>query len=99
MANNNKVYNINAMRPAFVKMRENGNRGVITKSVCSELGISETFFEWYKKSVESLFEAVCSYCRLKNSPKATAAEVDARAAMENGLKTVEVFVKGNGQGR
>ena len=45
MANNNKVYNINAMRPAFVKMRENGNRGVITKSVCSELGISETFFE------------------------------------------------------
>lgn len=77
MANNNKVYNINAMRPAFVKMRENGNRGVITKSVCSELGISETFFEWYKKSIESLFEAVCSYCRLKNSPKATAAEVDA----------------------
>ena len=29
----------------------------------------------------------------------TAAEVAARAAMEHGLKTVEVFVKGPGQGR
>lgn len=77
MAKNNKVYNINAMRPAFVKMRETGNRGVISKKVCSELGISETYFDWYKKSIESLFEAVCAYCRLKNSPKATADEVNA----------------------
>lgn len=72
-----KVYNINAMRPAFIKMYENGNRGTINKKVCSELGISETFYEWYKKGIESLFNAVCNYCRLKNSPKATAAELTA----------------------
>ena len=37
----------------------------------------------------------------KSTPFAaqTAAEVAARAAMEHGLKTVEVFVKGPGQGR
>lgn len=74
---NTKVYNINAMRPALVKMRETGNRGVITKSVCSELGIGETYFEWYKKGIESLFNAVCDYCRQKNSPKATAESVNA----------------------
>ena len=32
-------------------------------------------------------------------PTLSAAEVAARAAMEHGLKTVEVFVKGPGQGR
>lgn len=73
----NKVYNINAMRPALVKMREGGNRGVITKKVCSELGISETYYSWYKSSIEKLFEVVCAYCRVKNSPKASAAEVGA----------------------
>ena len=67
---NQKVYNINAMRPAIVKMREKGNRGVITAKLCSELGISETYYTWYKKSIEGLFQAVCQYCRLKNSPKA-----------------------------
>ena len=37
----------------------------------------------------------------KSTPFAaqTAAETAARAAMEHGLKTVEVFVKGPGQGR
>ena len=37
----------------------------------------------------------------KSTPFAaqTAAEVAARAAMEHGLKTVEVYVKGPGQGR
>ncbi len=37
----------------------------------------------------------------KSTPYAaqTAAEVAAKAAMEHGLKTVEVFVKGPGQGR
>ena len=47
---NQKVYNINAMRPAIVKMREKGNRGVITAKLCSELGISETYYTWYKKT-------------------------------------------------
>lgn len=76
MANGKKVYNINAMRPALVKAREDGNRRVITKSMCSELGISDTYYEWYKKGIESLFNAVCSYCRLKNSPKASAESVN-----------------------
>lgn len=72
-----KVYNINAIRPALVRMRENGNRGVISKSLCNELGITENYFTWYKASLEKLFEAVCAYCRLKNSPTATKADVDA----------------------
>lgn len=69
-------YHINAMRPAFVKMRESGNRGAITKKVCEELGISETYFTWYKNSVEKLFNAVCNYCRLKNSPNVPKEELD-----------------------
>lgn len=73
----NKVYNINAMRPAILKARENGNRQVISKSMCTELGISETYFEMYLKDVDRLFAAVCAYCRLKNSPKADSAAVDA----------------------
>lgn len=77
MAGNGKVYNINAIRPALVKMRENGNRTIISKKLCSELGISENYYRWYKDGVEKLFEAVCSYCRLKNSPNAKPAEVTA----------------------
>ena len=36
---------------------------------------------------------------VKVSPTQMAAETAARAAMEHGLKTVEVYVKGPGQGR
>ena len=41
-----------------------------------------------EESERPLLDALC-----------TAAETAARAAMEHGLKTVEVFVKGPGQGR
>lgn len=74
---NQSVYNINYMRAAFAHMHDTGNRGVITKKVCTDLGISTTYFDWYKESLKNLFEVVATYCRLKNSPTAAAADVNA----------------------
>lgn len=75
MAKKNETYNINAMRPAILKARENGNRSIISKAMCAELGISEVYFNMYQTGMEKLFTAVCDYCRRKNSPKATAEEL------------------------
>lgn len=75
--NTAKVYNINVMRPAFIRMRQMGNRGTINKKVCEDLGISNTYFEWYQNSIKKLFEVVSAYCRLKNSPTAKIEDVNA----------------------
>lgn len=75
----NKIYNINAMRPALIKARELGNRSVIGAKMVKELGISETYFKHYVNSVEKLFFAVCNYVDKKNSPSAT--EDDRKSAL------------------
>lgn len=66
-----KIYNINAMRPALIKARELGNRSVVGAKMVKELGISETYFKHYVVSVEKLFVTVCKYVDVKNSPVAT----------------------------
>jgi AcrR family transcriptional regulator len=76
----NTVYNVNAMRPAFARARGEGNRRLISKEICAELGISEGFFTSYLKGMEQLFDAVVTYCRLKNSP--TVAEDALKTARE-----------------
>ena len=75
MANTNKIYNINAIRPAILKAREQGNRKAITQKFCTELGISTGYWEMYNNGMKKLFEVVSDYCRLKNSPKATPAQL------------------------
>lgn len=72
---NKKVYNINAMRPVLLAAHEQGNRRMIDKKLCSEHGVSEGYFQVYKKNMEALFEAVSAYARAKNSPKAKPSEV------------------------
>lgn len=66
-----KVVNINVMRPAFKKQYEMGNRGAITKEFCADLKIEETYFKCHVEGVHKLYEAVCKYCRLKNSVEAS----------------------------
>ena len=66
-----KTYNVNEMRPAFIRAREKGNSGVITVGMCKDLGVSEVFFNVYLDTVKKLFEAVADYCRKKNSPSAS----------------------------
>lgn len=63
-----KTYNINAMRPALLEARKQGNKKMITKQFCEGLGISAGYFDSYKNTIKELFEAVAHYCRLKNSP-------------------------------
>lgn len=63
-----KTYNINAMRPALLEARKQGNKKIITKQFCEGLGISAGYFDSYKNTIKELFEAVAHYCRLKNSP-------------------------------
>ena len=74
------------------------NREPIAKH-CKSLGISPATMGYYKK--ETTRNRNTQTRRKKSTPFAaqTAAETAAKAAMEHGLKTVEVFVKGPGSGR
>ena len=68
---------------------------------CKALGISPAVMGYSKKETKRNPGGQGFRGSKKSTPFAaqTAAETAARAAMEHGLKTVEVFVKGPGQGR
>lgn len=80
MAKKNETYNINAMRPALQKAYQNGNRRMISAKDAKEAGVSEGYFEMYRKLVTDLYNAAANYCRVKNSPTAT--DADRAAALE-----------------
>ena len=80
MAKKNETYNINAMRPALQKAYQNGNRRMISAKDAKEAGVSEGYFEMYRKLVADLYNAAANYCRVKNSPTAT--DADRAAALE-----------------
>lgn len=70
-----KKFNINAMRPALLSAYENGNTKAITLKDCEALEISQGYFEMYKKNLEALYFALCSYSRIKHTPKANAEDI------------------------
>lgn len=68
MSNNNKKEKTSTtnlgydMRKAILEARHRGNRGMINKSLCDELGIPEGHLKWYQNSMEGLMEATRKLC-------------------------------------
>lgn len=70
-----KKFNINAMRPALLGAYQNGNKKAISLKDCEALGISQGYFEMYRKNLEDLYFALCVYSRIKHTPKANAKDI------------------------
>ena len=50
------------MRRAIIEARHRGNRGMINKAMCNDLGIAENSFTWYSGSMENLRNATLKLC-------------------------------------
>ena len=50
------------MRRAVLEARHRGNRGMINRSMCNDLGISENSFTWYSGAMENLRNATLKLC-------------------------------------
>lgn len=50
------------MRRAILEARHRGNRGMINRSMCNDLGIAENSFTWYSGAMENLRNATLKLC-------------------------------------
>lgn len=50
------------MRRAVLEARHRGNRGMINRSMCNDLGIAENSFTWYSGAMENLRNATLKLC-------------------------------------
>ncbi len=84
MQNNKKaqeiINNINVIRPALVEARRLGNKAAISSKMCDDLGISNSYFKVWESNVLAVYDAVCAYVKVKNSP--VSSEEERNAAME-----------------